>query len=86
MGSEYATGEGSSFISAGKQPASGFGSGAGGIGGGGGGSGGMAGRRRQRSGTNAGMAKTMVNGVRNWVGETGEVMGFWKGENTRPTF
>jgi hypothetical protein len=80
MGSEYATGEGSSFISAGKEPAGGFGTGgvAGSVGGGA--------RRRQRSGTNAGMAKTMVNGVRNWVGETGEVMGFWKGENTRPTF
>ena len=81
MGSEYATGEGSSFISSGKEPAGGgFASGAGG------GGGAMTGRRRQRSGTNAGMAKTMVNGVRNWVGETGEVMGFWKGERTRPTF
>ena len=84
MGSEYATGEGSSFISAGKDPASGFGSGVGGGAGVGVGVGG--GRRRQRSGTNAGMAKTMVNGVRNWVGETGEVMGFWQGERTRPTF
>jgi hypothetical protein len=83
MGSEYATGDGSSFISAGKQPTSGFGSG---VGGGNDGGVGGVGRRRQRSGTNAGMAKTMVNGVRNWVGETGEVMGFWKGENTRPTF
>lgn len=80
MGSEYATGEGSSFISAGKEPASGFGSGVGG------GADMGTGRRRQRSGTNAGMAKTMVNGVRNWMGETGEVMGFWKGERTRPTF
>ncbi|KAF2647559.1 DUF396-domain-containing protein [Lophiostoma macrostomum CBS 122681] len=71
MGSEYATGEGSSFISAGKQPE---GSSAGG------------GRRRQRSGTNAGMAKAMVNGVRDWAGETGEVMGLWKGERTRPGF
>ncbi|KAF2683237.1 DUF396-domain-containing protein [Lentithecium fluviatile CBS 122367] len=84
MGSEYATGEGSSFISAGKEPASGYGSAS--AVGGASGSGGGAGRRRQRSGTNAGMAKTMVNGVRNWVGETGEVMGFWKGEGTRPTF
>jgi hypothetical protein len=86
MGSEYATGEGSSFITAGKEPASGFGSGVSGGSGGVAVGGGVAGRRRQRSGTNAGMAKTMVNGVRNWVGETGEVMGFWKGENTRPTF
>lgn len=80
MGSEYATGEGSSFISAGKEPTggdAGFGSGVGS---------GSAGRRRQRSGTNAGMAKAMVNGVREWVGETGEVMGFWKGERTRPNF
>ncbi|KAF2876459.1 transmembrane adaptor Erv26 [Massariosphaeria phaeospora] len=79
MGSEYATGEGSSFISAGKTPAGGFGSGVG-VGGG------IEGRRRQRSGTNAGMAKAMVNGVREWVGETAEVMGLRKGERTRPTF
>lgn len=79
MGSEYATGEGSSFISPGKEPANAYGSGVGPstVG---------DGRRRQRSGTNAGMAKAMVNGVREWVGETGEVMGFWKGEKTRPTF
>lgn len=80
MGSEYATGEGSSFISAGKEPSAGFGSGVGGT------SGMDGGRRRQRSGTNAGMAKAMVNGVREWVGETGEVMGFWRGERTRPGF
>ncbi|KAF2263615.1 DUF396-domain-containing protein [Lojkania enalia] len=80
MGSEYATGEGSSFISAGKEPSS---SGSGyGVGDGTG----VEGRRRHRSGTNAGMAKAMVNGVREWVGETGEVMGFWKGERTRPNF
>ncbi|KAF2708577.1 DUF396-domain-containing protein [Pleomassaria siparia CBS 279.74] len=88
MGSEYATGEGSSFISPGNA-STGFGSGVGGappgvanVGGGGGGGG----RRRQRAGTNAGMAKAMVNGVREWIGETGEVMGVWKGERTRPTF
>ncbi|KAL5391327.1 hypothetical protein DPSP01_001202 [Paraphaeosphaeria sporulosa] len=78
MGSEYATGEGSSFISPGKTPAAGFGSGAAVTG--------TEGRRRQRSGTNAGMAKKAINGVRDWVGETGEVMGLWKGERTRPTF
>ncbi|KAF2749302.1 DUF396-domain-containing protein [Sporormia fimetaria CBS 119925] len=79
MGSEYATGEGSSFVSAGKEPSSsGYGIGAGPSG--------TDARRRQRSGTNAGMAKAMVNGVREWVGETGEVMGFWKGEKTRHTF
>lgn len=82
MGSEYATGEGSSYINAGKAPDA-FGSGAAvsSIGGGG-----MEGKRRARSGTNAGMAKAVVTGVREWVGETGEVMGFWKGERTRPTF
>ena len=73
MGSEYATGEGSSFVSAGKTPAA---SGAGGTFGDGR-------KRRARSGTNAGMAKAVVNGVREWVGETGEVMGFWRGEKTR---
>ncbi|KAF2474975.1 DUF396-domain-containing protein [Lindgomyces ingoldianus] len=79
MGSEYATGEGSSFISPGKEPAGvGAGVSSGMLGG--------SGRKRQRSGTNAGMAKAMVNGVREWVGETGEVMGFWKGERTRHTF
>lgn len=77
MGSEYATGEGSSYISPGKTPEA-FGSGSG--------MGAMQGKRRARSGTNAGMAKAVVTGVREWVGETGEVMGFWKGERTRPTF
>ena len=61
MGSEYATGEGSSFVSAGKEPGSG-----------------KMGRE--------GMAKAVVNGIREWVGETGEVMGFWKGERTRKVF
>ena len=77
MGSEYATGDGSSYVSAGKAPES-FGSGAA--------ISGMEGKRRARSGTNAGLAKQVVTGVREWVGETGEVMGFWKGERTRPTF
>lgn len=78
MGSEYATGEGSSFISPGKSmgsPAIGGPSGSSLDGGR---------RRRARAGTNSGMAKAMVNGVRDWVGETGEVMGFWKGDRTRP--
>jgi hypothetical protein len=78
MGSEYATGEGSSFITPGREPGTGFGTGMGAQG--------TEGRRRQRSGTNAGMAKAMVNGVREWVGETGEVMGFWKGDRARPGF
>ena len=80
MGSEYATGDGSSYISPGQAPPT-FGSGSGvGVGGA------MEGKRRARSGTNAGMAKAVVTGVKEWVGETGEVMGFWKGERTRPTF
>lgn len=86
MGSEYATGEGSSFISAGKSTSSGggFGIDAGGAGPSVGGS--VGGKRRARSGTNAGLAKASVNRVREWVGETGELMGFWKGEKTRHTF
>lgn len=83
MGSEYATGEGSSYITSGSAPSA-FGSGS--AAGGGVGSGGVAGKRRMRSGTNQGMAKAVVSGVKDWVGETGEVMGFWKGERTRPTF
>ncbi|KAF2854657.1 DUF396-domain-containing protein [Plenodomus tracheiphilus IPT5] len=84
MGSEYATGEGSSYITPG-QPSVAYGSGAGvGVVGGAGGA--IEGKRRARSGTNAGMAKAVVTGVKEWVGETGEVMGFWKGERTRPTF
>lgn len=79
MGSEYATGEGSSYITPG-QPSVAYGSGSG-VGGSI-----TEGKRRARSGTNAGMAKAVVTGVKEWVGETGEVMGFWKGERTRPTF
>ncbi|KAI4618607.1 hypothetical protein J4E90_002784 [Alternaria incomplexa] len=83
MGSEYATGDGSSYITPGTAPAS-YGTGTGiGVGGA---SSGTEGKRRARSGTNAGMAKAVVTGVREWVGETGEVMGLWKGERTRPTF
>ncbi|KAK4499909.1 hypothetical protein PRZ48_008095 [Zasmidium cellare] len=76
MGSEYATGAGSSFISPGQEApptASGLGMGGGPIR-----------TRHKRSNTQTGMAKAAVNGVREWVGETGEVMGFWKGERTRP--
>jgi hypothetical protein len=64
MGSEYATGAGSSFVSSGQEP----------------GQGAMAGKK---GAANTGMAKALVNGVREWVGETGEVMGFWRGERTR---
>jgi type IV secretory pathway TrbD component len=77
MGSEYATGEGSSYLSAGKAPDTFASTSA---------VGGMEGKRRARSGTNAGLAKQVVTGVKDWVGETGEVMGIWKGERTRPTF
>jgi len=80
MGSEYATGDGSSYLNAGKAPdtfaaSSSVPSVPG-----------MEGKRRARSGTNAGLAKQVVTGVKDWVGETGEVMGIWKGERTRPTF
>lgn len=78
MGSEYATGEGSSYITPGSAPSA-FGSGSAGAAG-------SAGKRRARSQTNQGMAKQVVSGVKDWVSETGEVMGFWRGERTRPTF
>ncbi|PGH10835.1 hypothetical protein AJ80_07386 [Polytolypa hystricis UAMH7299] len=32
---------------------------------------------------NKGMAKALVDGAREWMGETGELMGFWRGEKTR---
>lgn len=32
---------------------------------------------------NKGMAKALVDGVRDWVAENGEVMGFWRDERTR---
>ena len=73
MGSEYATGQGSSFVSPGRdQPAS--------MNGGDG----FLRTRHKRSNTQTGMAKQAVNGVREWVGETGELMGLWRGERTRP--
>ncbi|KAH6612652.1 transmembrane adaptor Erv26 [Boeremia exigua] len=78
MGSEYATGDGSSYITPGATP--------GGFGNGSAAAAGSASRRRARSGTNQGMAKQVFGGVKDWVGETGEVMGLWKGERTRPTF
>lgn len=70
MGSEYATGAGSSFTSPGSLPA---------------GSSGETRTGRKRAGTqNAGMAKAAVNGVREWIGDTGELLGAWRGEKTRP--
>jgi Transmembrane adaptor Erv26 len=50
MGSEYATGEGSSFVSPGLEPGKGKASGGRGVG---------------------GMAKQVIDGVREWVGEMG---------------
>ena len=32
---------------------------------------------------NKGLAKAVVDGVREWASETGELMGFWRGERTR---
>ncbi|KAH7077276.1 transmembrane adaptor Erv26-domain-containing protein [Paraphoma chrysanthemicola] len=58
MGSEYATGDGSSYITPGKAPDS-FGSATAVPG--------MEGKRRARSGTNAGLAKQVVTGVREWA-------------------
>ncbi len=71
MGSEYATGQGSSFVSPGREPASN----------------GFTGRtRHKRSNTQSGLAKVAVGNVKEWISGTGEVMGFWKGERTRPTY
>lgn len=57
MGSEYATGEGSSFTRSGREPAlHGMAYGKGG-------------------GHNAGMAKALVDGVRNWFAETSQLLG-----------
>jgi len=58
MGSEYATGEGSSFVSAGREPG-------------------------DQKKTREGMAKQMVNGAREWIHETGAVLGLWRAENVR---
>lgn len=70
MGSEYATGQGSSFVSPGREPM---------------GMNGTAGRgRHKRSNTQSGMAKVAVSGVREWISESGELLGLWKGERTRP--
>jgi hypothetical protein len=74
MGSEYATGQGSSYISPGQEPPSGMPTGLNGS---------VTRTRHKRSNTQSGMAKAAVNGVREWVGETGELLGFWRGERTR---
>lgn len=89
MGSEYATGAGSSFITPGQTPALNAGVGSAGYvdvqSQHAGGREEFRGRtRHKRSNTQTGMAKAAVNGMREWVGETGELMGFWRGEKTRP--
>ena len=70
MGSEYATGQGSSFVSPGREPLDM--------------NGGVRRGRHKRSNTQSGMAKVAVSGVREWISETGELLGVWKGERTRP--
>ena len=79
MGSEYATGERAGVGSQAQQQQL-NGSGVGGGGGGGGSS--RKGHRRR----NTGMAKAAVAGAREWVGETGAVMGLWRHENVRSSF
>ncbi|KAF2141703.1 uncharacterized protein K452DRAFT_271380 [Aplosporella prunicola CBS 121167] len=59
MGSEYATGEGSSFM-------------AGGVGSG-----------KKGGQANVGLAKALVDRAREWVSETGEAVGLWRGERAR---
>ncbi|QIX01291.1 hypothetical protein AMS68_006808 [Peltaster fructicola] len=63
MGSEYATGAGSSFARPGLEPDTGKGKGL---------------LHRE------GLAKKVVSSARDWMSETGEVLGLWKGERTRP--
>lgn len=58
MGSEYATGEGSSFVSAGNEPATG----------------------KKKS---TGLVKAAIDGIRDWVDESGQAMGVWKGDKAR---
>ena len=62
MGSEYATGEGSSFVSAGRLPG------------------------KTAEGKTAGLAKQVIDGVREWVGESWGVLtgGRGGGRGKRP--
>lgn len=46
------------------------------------GMGGGVGRGKEKKG-GKGLVRVAVDGVREWVGETGEVMGFWRGDRTR---
>lgn len=58
MGSEYATGNGSSFVAAGSEP----------------------GKKEQ---SREGLAKALVNNVRDWVGGAGEALGMSKSDDTK---
>ena len=40
-------------------------------------------RKARRDKRSKGMARAMVDGAWNWLGESGEAMGLWKGERTR---
>lgn len=71
MGSEYATGARVSSVGL-----------AGSSGGGGGSSSTANVLSTDGKVKNKGMAKALVDGVRDWVAENGEVMGFWRGERT----
>lgn len=62
MGSEYATGQGSSYISPGKEPED-------------------TGKDKKKKGTS--MAKAAIDGARDWMNETGAVLGLWRGDNVR---
>lgn len=77
MGSEYATGQ---------REGVGAGASAGGTAGYGvepSGAGGSGGFRKGHKRRNTGMAKKAVEGAREWVTETGAVMGLWRAENVR---
>ena len=43
---------------------------------------GHSGNRREKKGAK-GLVRVAVDGVREWVGETGEAMGFWRGDRAR---
>lgn len=68
MGSEYATGDGA--VGAGGGAGIGSGSLNGGTG-------------RGASRKAKGLVKAAIDGVGGWVGETGQAMGFWRGDRTR---
>ena len=68
MGSEYATGDGNAATT-----------GSMGIG-----SGGLTGGTGRGTGRKAkGLVKAAIDGVTGWIGETGQAMGFWRGDRIR---